>query len=94
MSFPIHLTEEALEEEIEAFLFYEDQQIGLGERFLDEVEKSLQKLSKHPSHYSFSDETKTIRDISLTKFPFIIIFEIKSDRIEVYHIHHTKKELK
>jgi len=34
MNFPIHLTEEALQEEAEAFLFYEDQQSGLGERFL------------------------------------------------------------
>jgi hypothetical protein len=94
MSFSVHLTEEALQEEIEAFLFYEDEQTGLGERFLNEVENVLQKISKHPTHYSFSDETKTIRDISLIKFPFIIIFEIKPDRIEVYHIHHTKKELK
>lgn len=58
MNIPIHLTEEALEEEIEAFLFYEDEQLGLGERFLIEVEEALHKLSEHPSHYSFSDETK------------------------------------
>lgn len=94
MSFPIYLTEEALQEEIEAFLFYEGEQFGLGERFLKEVEEVLLKVSASPTHYSFSDETKTFRDISLIKFPFIIIFEIKSDRIEVYHIHHTKKKLK
>jgi plasmid stabilization system protein ParE len=94
MKFSIYLTEEALQEEIEAFLFYENEQTGLGERFLKEVEAVLQKVSDHPTFYSFSDETKTIRDISLIKFPFVIIYEIKSDRIEVYHIHHTKKELK
>jgi len=94
MNFFITLTEEALQEEIEAFLFYEDEQVGLGERFLKEVEDALQKVCEHPTHYSFSDETKTIRDISLIKFPFVIIFQIKSDRIEVYHVHHTKKELK
>ena len=94
MKFSIYLTEEALHEEIEAFLFYEGEQTGLGERFLKEVETALQKVSEHPSFYSFSDETKTIRDISLIKFPFVIIYEIKPDRIEVYHIHHTKKELK
>jgi len=94
MNFFIHLTEEALQEEIEAYLFYEDEQAGLGERFLKEVEDALQKVCAHPTHYSFSDQTKTIRDTSLIKFPFVIIFEIKSDRITVYHVHHTKKELK
>lgn len=94
MSFPIHLTEEAFLEETEAFLFYEDQQTGLGERFLKEIEVALQKVSAHPTHYSFSDKTKTIRDISLIKFPFVIIFEMEADKIIVYHIHHTKKELK
>jgi plasmid stabilization system protein ParE len=94
MSFSIHLTEEALQEEIEAFLFYENEQPGLGERFLKEVEAALQKGSEHPDHYSFADETKTIRDISLIKFPFVIIFEIETDKTIIYHIHHTKKELK
>ena len=42
MNFFITLTEEALQEEIEAFLFYEDEQVGLGERFLKEVEDALQ----------------------------------------------------
>lgn len=65
MSILIHLTEEALQEEIEAFLFYEDQQPGLGERFLKNLETALQKVADHPIHYSYSDETKTIRDINL-----------------------------
>jgi uncharacterized protein YpbB len=47
MSFPIHLTEEAFQEKIEAFLFYEDQQAGLGERFLNELVALLQKVAVH-----------------------------------------------
>jgi len=54
----------------------------------------MKKVSKNPTHYSFSDNTKTIRDVRLKKFPFVIIFEKKFRHIEVYHIHHTKKELK
>jgi hypothetical protein len=94
MKLPIYLSEEALQEEVAAFLFYEEEQVGLGDRFLKEVEEALQKVSEHPTHYSFSDETKTLRDISLARFPFVIIFEAKTDRIDVYHLHHTKKELK
>ena len=94
MNLSIYLSEEALQEEIEAFLFYEAERSGLGERFLKEVEKALQKISDHSTHYSYSDETKTIRDVSRLKFPFIVIYEVKPDRVEVYHIHHTKQELK
>jgi toxin ParE1/3/4 len=94
MSLPVHLSEEAFQEETEAFLFYEEEQPGLGERFLKEIEAAVQKISGNPTYYSYADETKTIRDFSLVKFPFVIVYEIKPDRIEVYHIHHTKKELK
>ena len=94
MRLPVYLSEEALQEEVVAYLFYEKEQQGLGERFLKEVEEALGKVSEHPTHYSFLDETKTLRDISLVRFPFVIIFEVKTDRIEVYHMNHTKKELR
>ena len=94
MSLSIHLTEEALQEEADAYLYYEEQAEGLGERFLQDVEAVLARVAEHPTYYSFSDSTKTIRDVALDLFPFVIIYEIKSDHINVYHIHHTKKELK
>jgi hypothetical protein len=93
MSLSIHLTEEALQEEAEAYLYYEVEQEGLGERFLGDVEATLKKVSENPAYYSYSDDTKTMRDISLIHFPFVIIYEVKSERIEIYHIHHTKKKL-
>jgi hypothetical protein len=58
MKFPIYFTEEALQEEAEAYLFYEDKQEGLEERFLIEAEASLQRVSENPGYYSYSDETK------------------------------------
>jgi hypothetical protein len=94
MNFPIHLTQEAFQEEAESYLFYEEQQASLGERFLTAVEQALEKITQNPNFYSFCDETKTIRDIHLEKFPFVIIFEVKNDRIIVYHIHHTRKDIK
>lgn len=94
MKLPIYLTAESLQEEAEAYLFYENEMEGLGEKFLKELERMLEKISTNPQHYSYSDETKTFRDVSLKKFPFIIIYEMEVTRIKVYHIHNTKKELK
>ena len=94
MNLPIYLTAEALQEEAEAYLYYEDEREDLGERFLNEVERTLEKIAANPQHYSYSDDTKTIRDLSLKSFPFIIIYEVEVNRIKVYHIHNTNKELK
>ena len=63
MNIPIYLTAEALQEEAEAYLFYEDEKEGLGERFLKEVERTLEKISTNPQHYSYSDDTKTFKDL-------------------------------
>lgn len=83
MSCPVYLTEEALQKEAEAWLYYEEQSEGLGERFLQEVEKFLAKIADHPDYYGYSDETKTIRDVALRIFSFSIIYEMKPDRIVV-----------
>lgn len=93
MSYPVHLTEEALQEEAEAWLYYEGQSEGLGERFLQKVEEFLAKVAEHPTCYGYPDRTKTIRDVALRVFPFSL-YEIKPGRIVVYHVHHAKKELK
>ena len=81
-------------EEAEAYLFYEKGLDGMGEQFLQEVEKALQKIAANPTHYSYVDSTKTLRDFGLQKFPYVIIFEILQDKILVTNIHHTSKELK
>lgn len=93
MSYPIYLSVEALSEATQAYLYYDKQLEGLGERFLREVEEYMTRIAAQPTFYSYSDETKTIRDVALRLFPFSIIYEIKDNRIDVYHIHHAKKNL-
>jgi hypothetical protein len=94
MIYKIILSAIAISEEADAYLYYENQSEDLGERFLDDIYNTLQKISLHPTHYSYTDETKTIRDVSLNKFPFKIIFQISENEIIVYNMHHTKKNLK
>jgi hypothetical protein len=93
MNFNIILTADALREEAESYLYYENQSDGLGDRFLTEIEFTLNKIASHPEHYSFCDTTKTIRDISLPNFPFVVIFELIQNGVIVFNIHHTKKNI-
>lgn len=94
MIYKIILSEIAISEEANAYLYYESQSEDLGEKFLDDIQEALQKIILHPTHYGYSDETKTIRDVSLNIFPFKIIFQISGNEIVVYYIHHTKKNSK
>jgi plasmid stabilization system protein ParE len=94
MSRAIIISATALQEEAEAYLYYESQSEGLGEKFLEEIERTLQQVAENPTHYAFADTTKTIRDLALTTFPFVLIFEAFETKIIIYNIHHTKKNLK
>ncbi len=47
MTYKIILSADAVREEADAYLYYEDQSKGLGEQFLDELEETLQKISLH-----------------------------------------------
>ena len=75
----------------EAYIYYENQQAGLGERFLAELAYHYTKLQLHPSHYSFVSNKKTIRALSLKIFPFQIIYEIEMEEVYVFAIHHSRK---
>jgi hypothetical protein len=94
MTYKIILSAIAIREEADAYLYYENQSEGLGEKFLEEINNALQKISLHPTNYGYADETNTIRDVLLIKFPFRIIFQILENEIVVYNIHHTKKNTK
>lgn len=74
-----------------AYIFYEQEQPGLGERFLDELKLYYYKLQLHPTHYSYISTDKIIRALSLKIFPFKIIFQVDGSEVYVFAIHHVRK---
>ncbi|MEO8711870.1 MAG: type II toxin-antitoxin system RelE/ParE family toxin, partial [Parafilimonas sp.] len=60
---------------------------GLGE----ELETAYQKIAKNPEHYSFIDARKELRDFLIHRFPYLIVYRIKNDVIEIIAVHHAKK---
>lgn len=91
MKYTIYVSLNARSEEAEAYLFYEERVEGLGEKFLVEVEKTIHSLASNPQYNTFCDTTRSIRDVALKRFPYVIIYEVFQDRIVVLSIHHTKK---
>ncbi|PQJ13025.1 hypothetical protein CJD36_004580 [Flavipsychrobacter stenotrophus] len=59
---------------LDAGLYYEEQQSGLGLRFLSELEITYQKIIEHPQYYSFIESQNVYRDIALTNFPYTVVY--------------------
>ena len=91
MVYKIIISTEAEEDTIEAYTFYEDQQSGLGDRFLNELNHFYKKLEHHPTYYSFVSEEKTMRALSLRIFPYKIIYEIENNELHVFAVHHFRQ---
>lgn len=91
MEYKIIISTAAENDTNESYIYYEQQQPGLGERFLEELTEFYNKLQLHPSHYSFVSGQSSIRALPLKIFPFKIIFQIESKEIYVFAIHHFRK---
>lgn len=88
MDYNIIISIEAEKDTNTAYFYYENQQTGLGERFLNELSVFYKRLEQHPQYYSFISEEKTTRSIALRIFPYKIIYEIDDKRVFVYAVYH------
>lgn len=69
--------------------WYEEQRSGLGGLFLDDLEKAIQVIAGNPK--SFAQKLKKSRQLRLKKFPYVVVYELQEDRVEVYNIVHTSR---
>jgi plasmid stabilization system protein ParE len=76
----------------EAHNWYEEQQQGLGERFLEELENCYDRLESNPHHYA--KIKNNFRQIIFRVFPYVVVFEIIKDEIIVYAVFHTSRSLR
>jgi len=81
---------EAVDELTEAARYYEDQQPGLGGRFLDSVEASLSLLEKAPEIWPADSRGR--RKYLVRRFPYLIIYRYQDGQIYVLAIAHTKRK--
>jgi plasmid stabilization system protein ParE len=75
----------------DAYEWYELQHSGLGEELLKELEFAYGKIATYPEYYGFIDGRKDLRDYLLRRFPFLIVYRIKENLIDVVAVHHAKK---
>ena len=75
----------------DAYLYYEEQLTGLGDRFMWELNQRLKDLEQHPTHYGYINEginLKTHRDVLLHSFPYRIVYNIQENRVIICAVLH------
>lgn len=91
MSYTLIVKEEARLDMLEAYLYYEEELTGLGERFLSSILTRFSEISEHPEYYSFIDNRQILRDVTVDNFPFVIIYEKTDESVIVYAVFSTYK---
>lgn len=89
MIYDLIIVEEADLEIIESYLYYENKQSGLGEKFLAQLDKYLERISQNPKH--FAVKKKNYHEAYIKKFPYLIIFEIEEKKVFVYSVFNTSQ---
>lgn len=89
----IKLSDEAEKDLVTSFIWYEEQRIGLGGRFIESVEQSLQVIEQFPKAFPIIFRKK-VRRYPIKGFPFIILFIIRTNYVDVLGVYHTHRNPK
>ncbi|MBI5916624.1 MAG: type II toxin-antitoxin system RelE/ParE family toxin [Bacteroidetes bacterium] len=92
MAYNIELHEIAEEELWEAVDWYDAQKEKLGREFAKELQEVVRLLKDNPQQFpkAFKDKRKAV----LRRFPYVIIFEIHGNTVNVLTIFHTSRNPK
>ena len=71
-----------------AATFYEGEAVGLGVRFLEEVEAALDRLRTHPE---IGAPAASFRKLVLKKFPFSLIYALEENELVVVAVAHHRQ---
>jgi len=66
---------------VRAVEYYEDCRIGLGIEFAQEVYATIARIIQHPEVWS--SLSKNSRRCLLNRFPFGVIYQVKSDHVRI-----------
>lgn len=89
MSPQLKFHESAERELNEAADFYDLRSPGLGDAFLDEVERGLSQIAKHPQ--AATPALGTVRKRILARFPYSILYSVSAAEIRILAIAHQKR---
>ena len=85
----VRFLEVARDELREAIQFYEAQRSGLGKEFRGEIQSTLERIKHFPD--AWSSLSKNTRRCRTRRFPYGVIYRVKSEEILVVAIAHLHR---
>jgi toxin ParE1/3/4 len=73
----------------EAADYYERQSVGLGDRFIGQIEATVARALLNPLMPRCS--YRECRKLKADKFPYVVIYRIKESRLEILSVMHTSR---
>lgn len=80
----------AQRELLAALYYYENQHLGLGAEWLDELDKALGFMRRYPEGSPITD--RNVRQRPLRRFPFVLFYAIRRNHIVVLSVAHTHRK--
>lgn len=74
----------------QSYLWYNEQREGLGEEFLNELERSIQQIIANPHQYQI--RYKEIRMAKIRRFPFCLHYLTSGETIFVLAVLNTSRD--
>lgn len=81
-------------EAMEAAHWYENERTGLGDVFLDRLHECYRKIERSPHRFAKLETVQVegeIRRVLLPKFPYIVIYEVLPDLVNVLAVAHASR---
>ena len=74
---------------IKSYEWYEEQSIGLGDRFSKIIYSDINVIAKDP--FIYKKVKRDLREFVVDEVPFLIIYECDDDIINIIRIFHTSR---
>jgi plasmid stabilization system protein ParE len=74
----------------EAYDWYENRRLGLGEEFLTCVDASIQRICRMPELHA--KVYQDYRRVLVRRFPYAIFYEYAAETVTVYSVFHTSQD--
>ncbi|MDQ3101375.1 MAG: type II toxin-antitoxin system RelE/ParE family toxin [Bacteroidota bacterium] len=71
-------------------IWYDKRKNGLGDRFLDELQKCFNSIRANPFRYQ--EQKDAFRHAYLNVFPYRIAYKVKGSDVFIYQVRHTSQK--
>ena len=89
--FEIIFSDEAKNELDSSYFYYEEQSVGLGKRFITDLDNTFESIQLSPKGFQLFNKKNNSRQIPLTVFPFVIIYQVKKRNLIILAVFQTSR---